>query len=742
MVTGEETEREGSRMKRILTDRLFVAGAIMAAVGIIAAGLQGQQPPTLFGALQALNGDGATKEEFRRQYQLLDSHDSHLSLSLALVLPWLVSGEAAERIYTNVTVMARTGGGTVTPPRLGGSVTNLTITSFNLGTTSLFIRAEWPLDLDIPWGWLELMGKLDLADDDREWDYLTFIDVDQPQGFVECEIRFSRLSWYYADDIDFSKVAFFRLQIPEVPEDWDWEPVDDDDGDPPGFPPPLEQAPPIGWFSLRGSSEETRTLSETFQAVPGVLYLIAVTCFDFDVLAPYSMVSPPRPPRNSVFSWTITAPGSDPMTGGTDTYALAAIYDETGDAYHRDFWLISIPTNATRGSIQMNASIVPDAPPGRVGGSYVDFGIRPICVQQSNMPVSALQDPKGSTDNAGHSSAWLTEGGTAFITGQPQPPVLYASYSLAYEGAPSFSWRMTVETERGDYRGTLDNRVYPTNGLYTAYTNTTWLNITQDLMNNEMVGGNCTLYCKMKDTEGKETEKQFKFKIRGMNPKDADVEAYAKAMMPDFCKSYAWAILRHESYEPKTKHVYNQFNTVEDKKLKWTPNKTSDTKDDKGNPIKQYGWGISQIDRSRDTPPGTVSTAEVWNWRTNVLAGAQTFIDKRVAYTNMLRRIKERYPSQWEDPPATTVKHGVTWTHEQWAVTVLYNKSTGVRPTTVWKQDVNGNSTGKDVYIECPLRFDPDQPAGQRWTFEDNVRKYAQQIAPYLPPNTPPVAPE
>ena len=723
-------------MKRILTDRLFVAGAIMAAVGIIAAGLQGQQPPTLFGALQALNGDGATKEEFGRQYQLLDSRDSHLSLSLALVLPWLVSGEAAERIYTNVVVMARTGGGTVAPPRSVGSVTNLTITSFNLGTTSLFIRAEWPPDVILPYDWIYLEGKQDLNEED--WQLLGFMDVDREQGWAEQEFLLGELMWDDWENPDIPGVAFFRLQIPEVPEDWDWEPVDDDDGDPPDILPLLPPPPSTSWnFIWLSNGYGSSSLTETVPVEPGQHYLITVHCSEMGSYAP-----PPRAPFS--YSWTITAPGLPVMSGGTDSYEIATICDGGNGYYYAllGFWFITIPTNATRANVQVDLSSAPISTSPYCEGWTV-ARIKRLSLHQSDMPLAAQQSPPGSTDNAGYAnSAYIPTGGTAFITGWPLPPTLTAGLSFIGGDPPtiSYAWRLTVETERPDYRGTLDNKSYPFHGGYTTFANHTGapsVNVTQSLMDNEIIGGKCVLYCKVRnDRTGEVLEKQFPFFIKGMNPKDADVVAYANTVMPAFCKAQAIACLKHETraWAPNGHYYYNQFNPVGGK-LKWLPNKTDDTKDKNGNTVKQYGWGIGQIDRSRDTPPGTVSTAEVWNWRTNVTASAQTFNTKLTEYQALLKEIKANYPNEWVEPLATTTKYGVTWTHEQWAVTVLYNKATGVKPTTIKRN-------GKPAEIRSPLRFDPKKPTGQRWSFEDNGTNYAKQVSAYLPPNVPPPAVE
>ena len=146
---------------------------------------------------------------------------------------------------------------------------------------------------------------------------------------------------------------------------------------------------------------------------------------------------------------------------------------------------------------------------------------------------------------------------------------------------------------------------------------------------------------------------------------------------------------------------------------------------------------MGQIDRSRDKPVGTkhATTAEVYNWRTNVLTVAITLTNKLDTYTKHLARIKETYPDEWVEPPETFELYGYTWTHEQFAVTVYYNGSSyekGVTATMVYGHDKNGKLTATKTPIYCPLVFHHDKSEEERWEPCDNAKFYAQRVAEEL----------
>jgi len=440
---------------------------------------------------------------------------------------------------------------------------------------------------------------------------------------------------------------------------------------------------------------------------------------DTEVMAPVS-ATPPRPIENSHFSWHITAPGADPMTGTTDTYALAAVYAATGSRYvHQDFWFISIPTNATRSNIQVGASIAPDQHLGGFYGAYTEISVIPVCVYQTFPPASAMLDPPGSTDHGYFTGTKsIVEGGTAFISGFPQQPALGITFQLGSahpQSALSFAWRMTLESERKDRRGTLDDKVYPIGGGYTPFTNSPWMQIRQ-LMGDEIVGGKCTVFAKARNNKGKEQERKFEFFIRGMNPADALARAYIDDVVDDVFKPYAWAIFRHESRAGA--YVYNQFNPYG--RHKHLPNWGD-----------KDGWGIVQIDYTSHKPKRTATTAEVYNWRTNVLSGSLTLREKLATHKDHLIKIERTYPNEWEKPPATMQLNNNDWPSEQLAVTVLYNSAKDVRPTRVILRE-NPRVWGQ---VLSPLVFDPKEQKTKRWSFSDNWTNYAYQVTREFNPN-------
>ena len=680
-------------------------------------------------ALTSLCAPGATKDDFERHYRRLNARDPEIGLRLALMLPWLATGEAWDRIYSQRTAGT---GGIFTPPRSGGPLEYLTITDFKIGSTSFLFRAEWPVTQEFPADALDVLFNLDL--DPIYWAPILWeVPVTQHLLMKDFEVPFDAF-YLHVDGVP-PPVGFFRIRPSYI---WDGEDEgyirdtwdQDDSGDPPEiFPiPPL--SPPYELLSkktvmLMNNGSQMTTLSQTIPTAPGMRHLIVVQCLDNSVGDIF------LPPRKNSFSWTITAPGSPAMTGATETDWFGTIYK------YQDFWFISIPTNATSPEIQVSAAILPPSPPTSNFTSRIYVDVVSVWLATSSIPEVALRTPPGSTDNAGNSQLYhLPEGGTAFITGTPSRPQVspyFQHSSSGYYGANgdglNVAYRLTIETERPGYRSVSslgrdpDYRQYPTNGLYTAYSNIFPGYNVSEMGNNEIIGGKCTLYCKIKDVKGKEMEQQFNFFIRGLNPPDALAKVYIDDVMPAFCKPYAWAIIRHES-KTKSGYVYNQFNpagpTIH------LPNKTDDLK----NGTKQWGWGMCQIDKGAlDDPKNTnyVSTAEVYNWRTNVLSAAKIFNEKLATHNKLINDFKRTYPN-CGNPIGSTNILGVTMNAERFGVTVLYNGAGGVPASRIKTAQINP-ITGNNVYtnIWSPVSFNVG--GNQNWSFHDNKNKYAERIA-------------
>ena len=164
------------------------------------------------------------------------------------------------------------------------------------------------------------------------------------------------------------------------------------------------------------------------------------------------------------------------------------------------------------------------------------------------------------------------------------------------------------------------------------------------------------------------------------------------------------------------------------RKQKMCANKTADTKDKNGNPIKRYGWGIGQIDKGAITNgPGAVTTAEVWNWRTNVLSAIKILKQKRDTYVSFTNYFRMTYPNTYVPPP--TNHPTLPMTTEQFVVSILYN---GVDEITIPKSTVWKGSKEGDIW--SPIVFVPQKGI---WTFHDNNKKYGSLIAKELHNPTP-----
>ncbi|MCL1921579.1 MAG: hypothetical protein FWG50_11010 [Kiritimatiellaeota bacterium] len=682
-------------------------------------------------ALRGFQGGVQTDTAFAGYYDGLYGASPSAARNFAAMFFWHASGDIRASLYAP----SGQGQGNPPPPRGDGPVEDLTITRFEVTPMSVVLRAEWPLGFPIPFGWIELRGKRDLLEE--EWQLVGFVDLDRGQGWAEAEFPFGALMWDDRGDGGAPPMAFFKLVVPDDPDEEWWlaDGDEDDDGNPP--PPPPPQVPP-------GSSRSRFALpswpvSESFPVEPGQTYLLDVSFYTTSHLA--AGYGDPIP--NHVATWSISAPDGTVLAGSMDveTFLTMASGDDLDDYYTLDARIITIPDARAGGqTIDMNLSVSSE-------DTILTTEVKGV-IKRINLinytPPAPLQTPPGSTDTGGLAVNAIAPGGTAFITGEP---ALYLKTDHIDLGGflPrdqwEFAWRLEIKSERPVYRGTLDDREYPGpigSGAYTAFSMLE-LDIGEDLMGGEIVGGKCTLHCRARNTRnGRLEEKRLDFFIRGLNPRDASARAYIDTAMPAFCRPYAWALLQHETkaWAPNGQYFYNQFNPNGSRVFQ--PNKTGDTKGKNGSTIKQYGWGIGQVDNGAVTNgPNAITTAQVYNWKTNVLTSAAKFTEKRVAYTNMLGRIQEEYPNEWVPPPATTNLHGVTWTHEQWGVTVLYNKSTGVKTTKVKGKDSNGNPIPVD--LPCPLCFNP---ASRTWTFEDNKTNYAQQVSAYLPTNTPPVAVE
>ena len=711
-----------------------------------------QSPVTT--AMKELAEADYKEDAFASLYNWLDGIDTGQSLTFAILFPWLSHAVDGAWARTHSPAAKTAGAAITTPTRSPAPVERLTITAFKIGTTSFLFKAEWPVTQEFPKDSIDVLFNMGL---EPEYWAPILRDVPVTPSLLEQEFEVLFDEFDVHDGGVPPPVGFFRIRPSYVWEEeeqgyirdnWDWEEL----GDPPDDPPLVDwdggNATVIYLANLENQSS-SKTMS--FPVKPGQQYVIWL-----EASCNYGYY----PLYDDIFSWEITIPGGQVISDSFGTSSL--VYGDPSAPFFRDFWIVTIPwvepSRAGDPVIDLNLYIASKLPPVHAAGyttvggfSRIQGAIKNASLYQHNMPMSVMDASgkvTGSTDFGNYANQYIRTNGVAYITGQPAPPDL--RMSMPSPNGMSFAWRMTVETERPEYRTCSalgrdpDYRKYPTNGQYTAYTTYPHCLITGTLMGNEIIGGKCKIYYKIRDDEtGQVKEDEYPFKIHGLNPPDALARVYIDDVMPAFCKSYGWALIRHESKQKN--RVYNQFNTGGDT-IHW-PNKTDDIhyvdKKTGTNAIsRQWGWGISQIDRKAiDDPSNTVyvTTAEMYNWRTNV----DSAVGKIVASQATYERFKGYFKATWGDSvePPQNVPYkvgGLTMTTEQFAVCILYNgadKETIPR-SYVWKgkYELDGK-TPKPEVIYSPVAFNPT--GNGNWTFHDNVNSYAARIAAELQDTNP-----
>ena len=195
------------------------------------------------------------------------------------------------------------------------------------------------------------------------------------------------------------------------------------------------------------------------------------------------------------------------------------------------------------------------------------------------------------------------------------------------------------------------------------------------------------------------------FKLRGMNPNDADVVKFIKANCG--VHWYAVAIARHESRQRN--YVFNQFNSSYYKpSIVGVPNC--------GMPD---GWGIMQIDSRRGSD---ILTNEVYNWQDNVRGGIKVMDKARTEAIGYFNAIKRTFPDKWENPPAYILLKGTnTKLSYLDACTIqLYNGASVVRRLKT--------AFGTYSYYRSAFEFDENADEGERWRFKANVNNYVYKV--------------
>ena len=321
----------------------------------------------------------------------------------------------------------------------------------------------------------------------------------------------------------------------------------------------------------------------------------------------------------------------------------------------------------------------------------------PLELKQQNMPNLGVAE--NSTDLGGnHGQMTIGIGGIAYVTGEPAMAQLRARFR-DMPAAVSVEWRLEIQSERTE-RGTLDDRNFPAQGYVTLAGDAEW-DITA-AMGGEFVGGDCTLFYRLNGANAGSVT----FRLRGKNPLDADARARIDTSVGASFTAYAWGMAKHESrFGPR---AFNQFNAgvTNGTPFYGAPN----------------GWGMCQIDRPVGNPG--VTTAEVWNWHTNVTAMNAKLVEKQADYNRFIGYFRDSYGTNanWSEPPAAHTIGATTLPAEAWGVMVLYNGAGGVPTSTT--------PTRPSPPFASPWRFNPTTGA---WTFTDNQNTYASgRVRPEL----------
>ena len=485
------------------------------------------------------------------------------------------------------------------------------------------------------------------------------------------------------------------------------------------------------WAVLTGNYAQnvTKTLAAEFTVTPGQTYLIAV----YIASAEYPYYTGNGSKFNDILSWDIACPGGDALSGSLDVnhrHGAWQTAEQNGvsaqgfsTAHLEELRIIRVPDEdegmrgigpraapgANQVTVNLEATNIGD---GSLPSSLA-VGKFPLKLVQYNMPNVGL--PAHSTDLGSRLERELGTGANAaaYVTGEPAP----ADVKAWFKGLPAHvnvTWGLNLVSERPE-RKALDNRSYPDTTLPGNQT----LDI-KATMNNEIIGGRCTLKAKAK-YENTEHEKTVIFPIRGKNPLDTNVRAYMNLALPEFA-GYAWGIAQHESRDGKK--VFNQFNcrhytdqsTGKAALASGTPNKTA------GNKPQDDGWGIGQVTITSFLSK-IIPTAVVWDWKANIVEMNRVLTDKRKDHQRFMLYFAQTHGSapNWFalDGVQPYTFNNVTLSAEAWAIVVLYNGGDGVRPSSVIKKVGEGPKN-----IESPWAF-----ANGAWTFSDNGNNYAYKVS-------------
>ena len=445
---------------------------------------------------------------------------------------------------------------------------------------------------------------------------------------------------------------------------------------------------PVKWVSVTGDLEMgvAKQVRETVTIPAGTMAFVGVFIFSDE----YPYYTDQASEFNDRVVWAVQANGNTTLEGmahvnnedgawdaagknGYDVNGFSpvvlkdkAIYRATGDA--------DLPVNINIAAMNVSDGSLP---------TTVLVGVFPLKVVQANMPTGT--GVAQTTDAAtSYFRAFIPTNGVAYITAEPAAPQLTAQF----KGLPQWinvKWSGSLSTERAD-RFTYDNRTLVEQVTHGGE----GYNI-NDALNNEIVGGRCTLNASVDGVQI-----SYPFSIRGKNPLDSVARAYITAQVPANTASYAWRISKHECKAGNATRFYNQFNPSRDsyKELPF-----------KGNGANNWGWGLAQIDRGRNN----ANTSEIYDWRRNVDAMRAKLQEASNNTTRFIGYYSSAYSAlpNWTEPPSTNI-NGQVVSGEIWSILTLYNGSGGIPGQT---------TPTRTTPFHSPLEF---VPATGEWIFHTN----------------------
>lgn len=449
----------------------------------------------------------------------------------------------------------------------------------------------------------------------------------------------------------------------------------------------LADAVPVQWVAVDGDLGEgvPKSESATFSIPAGRTALVCV----FVASEEYPSWTGQDSEFNDVLYWNIHADGNETLSNTVRVNNEDGAWNDAEDflqgayGYYpvvlKDLAFYTAGATALSVSVTIRAMNISD---DRLPSSVI-VGMFPLNVVQANTPTAT-----GAAETTDAESSYVRSciptNGIAYITGQPAAPQLTAQI----KGLPDWidvAWSMTLTSERSNRRfdGIDDRILQPVDR---------WGDAVYDIaseLHNEIVGGSCLLNIRVNDN----VTMIYPFAIRGKNPLDATARAYVTDNVDADFSSYAWKIVKHETLDGH--RVYNQFNASQNQ-YKELPNW--------GTP---HGWGIAQVDKGRNGD----TTAEVYNWHTNIAAMNVILREKRADAIRFLGYYSSAYSNlpNWSDPPSTNI-NGQIITAEMWSTITLYNGAQGIpgQKTPTHQRD-----------FSSPLQFDPQTG---RWIFHQNTR--------------------